>query len=215
VRLVDGDCFGMAVVEASRVCGAAVGGQVLLSDATRLLARDRAAVREVGTLALKGLPDPSLVWEAEWSLDDRPSIRAVLADDAVLVREGIAHVLESAGIEVVGQAGDGEEVLRLTAELQPDLAVIDVRMPPTYGTEGLDVAKRIRAEYPHTAVLVLTQELEPRYAAQLLDACTTGVGYLLKENVTNLAEFTDDARRVAAGGRVFAPGLLPAGVPAP
>lgn len=119
------------------------------------------------------------------------------------MREGIAHVLEEAGVEVVGQASDGEELVRLTSELRPDAAIVDVRMPPTHTTEGLEAAEELRARYPRLGVLVLSQEVEAHSAGRLLAAARTGVGYLLKERVANLREFADAVRRVAAGGTAF------------
>lgn len=117
----------------------------------------------------------------------------------MLVREGIARVLTADGIEVIGQAGDAVALERLTAELHPDIAIVDVRMPPTFTTEGLDAARRIRRHHPDTAVLVLTQSPEPRHAEALLASSPRGVGYLLKERVSDLHDFTDIVRRVAAG----------------
>jgi class 3 adenylate cyclase len=207
VSIDEGDCFGTPVVEASRLCERASGGQVLLAESTRLLAPGYGPIAEIGDLELKGLPEPTKVWEAHWSPDNSPPVRAVLADDAVLVREGVAQVLEAAGIEVVGQAGDGEELIRLTSQLRPDLAVVDVRMPPSYTLEGVEAAERIRSQYPGTAVLVLTMDLDRRSASRLLAAGQTGVGYLLKERVTDVRQFTEAARRVAAGGTVFEPSV--------
>ncbi len=208
VAIEPGDCFGIPVIEAARLCAIAAGGQVVLSESTRLLARDYSDIRTLGELSLKGLAEPTLAHEATWSPDTHSSVRAVLADDSVLVREGIAQLLESAGIEVVGQAGDAQQLLRLTNELRPDLAIVDLRMPPTFTDEGLKVAAHIRSNHPATGVLLLTQELEPRYARRLAALSPTGVGYLHKESVTDLRTFTDAARCIAAGGTVFQAGLL-------
>jgi class 3 adenylate cyclase len=205
VRVENGDCFGPAVVEASRLCDRARGTQVLLSESTRLLARDYQRLGEVGQLDLKGLPEPTRVWEAHWSPDIAAPVRVVLADDAVLVREGIRLVLEDAGIEVVGQTSDSRGLMRLIGELRPDLAIVDVRMPPTHTIEGLEAAEQIRAQHPATHVLVLSMEIEPRYAARLHASSPTGIGYLLKERVANVREFAEAARRVAAGGTAFEP----------
>lgn len=208
VHVVDEDCFGKPVVEASRLCDRARGGQILVADSTRLLVGGYEALGEVGTVELKGLPEPTRVWEVPWAAIRPAPLRVVLADDAILVREGIARVLEAAGIEVVGQAGDADELLRLTAELRPDLAIVDVRMPPSHTVEGLEAAERILTSYPATGVLVLTQEVEPRYATRILNASPSGVGYLLKERVANLHEFIDSARRVATGGVAFESDLV-------
>lgn len=206
VRVEGGDCFGTAVVEASRLCAVAADGQVLASDPTRLLARDYRSLRAVGDLDLKGLPQPVMAWEAEWTVEAPAPVRVVLADDAALVREGVARVLEEAGLEVVAQAEDANELLEVTAELHPDVAVVDVRMPPTHTVEGLEAAIRIRAEHPQVGVLMLSQDMEPHYSSRLLAASPTHVGYLLKESVTRLSHFADAVRRVAEGGTAFEPG---------
>jgi DNA-binding NarL/FixJ family response regulator len=130
-------------------------------------------------------------------------VRAVLADDAALMREGIALVLASAGIEIVGQATNAEELLQLSQDLQPDLAIVDVHMPPTDAIQGLEAAIRIREKHPRTNVLLLSADFEPRYAQRLLAASPAGVGYLVKERVSDVTEFAAAARRVAAGGVAF------------
>ena len=205
----EGDCFGGPVVEASRLCARADGGQVLVSEASRLTTGGHEDLVEIGDLELKGLAQPLRVWEVHWSAEPLPRIRVVLADDAVLVREGIAQVLENAGLEVMAQAGDAEELLRLTAELRPDVAIVDVRMPPTHTAEGIEAAERIRSEHPDTAVLVLSQEIRPRHASRLRAASATSIGYMLKERVTDVHEFADATRRVAAGGTAFEADLTP------
>ena len=208
VHIEQGDCFGIPVIEASRLCAAAAGGQILISECTRLLARDYAPLRTIGARKLKGLLEPTITWEAPWSPQSPRRVRAVLADDAVLFREGVAQVLEAAGIEVVGQAGNPEQLLQLTNELRPDVAIVDLRMPPTYTIEGLEIAEQIRSDHPATSVLLLSQELEPRHARRLAAASPTGVGYLLKERVTDLRAFTDATRHIAAGGTLIQPELL-------
>jgi class 3 adenylate cyclase/DNA-binding NarL/FixJ family response regulator len=203
VQVEQADCHGIAVVEASRLCDAADGGQVLFSQATQLLARRGAQSRSLGMFALKGLPQPIEGWEAEWAAEEAGRIRVLLADDAVLVREGIAQVLERAGLEVVGQAGDAEEVVHLAAALRPHVAVVDVRMPPTNTAEGLEAAEGMRAEDPSLGVLVLSQEVDSHSARRLLALGQEGLGYLLKERVTNVRAFADAVRQVAAGGTAF------------
>jgi CheY-like chemotaxis protein len=199
------ECSGETVVEAKRLCDRACGGQVLVADVTRLMARDYEPLEELGTLALKGLAGPIRTWLAPWSLADVRPTRVVLADDAVLVREGVAQVLENAGIEVLAQAGDADELLRLVAELHPDLAIVDVRMPPTFTTEGIEAAVRIRCDHPSTAVLVLSQDAHPAMADRLRSIGPSGVGLMLKEHVIDVREFADAVRRVASGGSVFDP----------
>jgi len=126
-------------------------------------------------------------------------VRVVIADDAPLVREGVARLLEDAGFEIAGQAGEPAELLLLVRDRRPDVAVVDIRMPPTHTDEGLVAAQEIRARYPATAVLVLSQHLEPRYAVRLLEEAPGGAGYLLKERIGRTDELVDALRRVAAG----------------
>ena len=133
--------------------------------------------------------------------------RVVLADDDTLLREGVASLLLRSGFEVVGQAEDGPGLLALVREHRPDLAIVDVRMPPGYLTEGLDAAREIRAEFPETGVLVLSAHAEVDQAMELL-AAGQGVGYLLKSRVTDVAEFVEIVGRVAAGGSVVDPALV-------
>jgi DNA-binding NarL/FixJ family response regulator len=135
-------------------------------------------------------------------------IRIVLADDAVLLREALAAALAASGFEVVGQAVDVPGLLSLVDRELPDVAVVDVRMPPTHTTEGLEAARRIRAEHPRIAILVLSQYVETRYAVDLIRDDPAGVGYLLKERVMRLGDLTDAVRRVAAGGSVIDPEVV-------
>jgi DNA-binding NarL/FixJ family response regulator len=135
-------------------------------------------------------------------------LRVVIAEDSVLLREGIARLLEVAGFEVVGQAGDGEDLLRKVGAHRPDVAVIDVRMPPTHTDEGLVAARRIRVEHPGTAVLVLSQYVEEAYALDLLSETTERTGYLLKDRIGDVDSFTDAVRRVALGGSALDPEVV-------
>jgi len=121
-------------------------------------------------------------------------VRVVLAEDDVLLREGLASLLERSGFEVVGQAGDAARLLDLVAEQAPDLAVVDIRMPPTHTTEGLEAARRIRQEHPKTGILVLSAHVEVEHAMDLLTG-GRGVGYLLKSRVTDVEEFIDTLGR--------------------
>jgi DNA-binding NarL/FixJ family response regulator len=136
------------------------------------------------------------------------SIRIVLADDAVLLREALASALGAAGFEVVGQAGDVASLLQLVDRTSPDVAVVDVRMPPTYSTEGLEAAREIRRRYPTTSILVLSQYVETRYALDLIRDDPSGVGYLLKDRVTRVSDLADAVRRVAGGGSVIDPEVV-------
>jgi DNA-binding NarL/FixJ family response regulator len=133
--------------------------------------------------------------------------RVVLADDDVLLREGIASVLGGAGLDVIGQARDAHELLELVREERPDLAIIDIRMPPDYGAEGLDAAREIREQFPATAILVLSAHAEAEQAMELL-AAGQGIGYLLKSRVTDMSEFVETVSRIAAGACVVDPALV-------
>jgi DNA-binding NarL/FixJ family response regulator len=135
-------------------------------------------------------------------------VRVVIAEDSVLLREGIARLLEESGFEVVAQAGDGEDLLRKVGAHKPDIAVVDVRMPPTHTDEGLRAARRIRDEHPGTAVLVLSQYVEEAYALELLSESSERTGYLLKDRVADIATFTDAVRRVANGGSALDPEVV-------
>jgi DNA-binding NarL/FixJ family response regulator len=135
-------------------------------------------------------------------------VRVIVADDSVLLREGVVRLLEEAAFDVVGQAGDGEELMRKVRAHKPDVAVIDIRMPPTRTDEGLRAALAIREEMPETGVLVLSQYLEEEYALELLGDDAAGVGYLLKDRVSDLERFGDAVRRVAEGGSALDPEVV-------
>jgi DNA-binding NarL/FixJ family response regulator len=135
-------------------------------------------------------------------------IRVVIADDSVLLREGLARLLEEYGFEVAGQAGDAEDLLRKVGAHKPDVAVVDVRMPPTHTDEGLRAAHKIRSEFPDTGVLVLSQYVEEAYALELLSQSTESTGYLLKDRVADVDSFTDAVRRVASGGSALDPEVV-------
>ncbi|MCL6672244.1 response regulator transcription factor [Streptomyces panaciradicis] len=135
-------------------------------------------------------------------------MRAVIAEDSLLLRIGVVKVLEAAGFEMCAQVADAEGLLAAVEEHRPDIAVIDVRMPPGFTDEGVRAALVIRRQYPGTAVLLLSQYVEERYAADLLAANTSGVGYLLKQRVADVEEFTEAVRRVAAGGTALDPQVV-------
>jgi len=126
-------------------------------------------------------------------------MRIVIADDAVLVREGVARLLTENGLEVVDQVGDADALLASVRDRRPDVALVDIRMPPTHTDEGLRAARVIRARYPETAVLVLSQHLEPAYAVRLVEERPEAVGYLMKERVGRVQQLLDALQRVAAG----------------
>jgi len=132
----------------------------------------------------------------------------VIADDVMLVRSGLARLLADAGVEVVGEAADAEELLKLVALEQPDVAIVDIRMPPTHTDEGLVAARHIRTGYPATAVVLLSQYLEPRYAQRLLADQPGGLGYLLKERVSEITVLVDALRRVTEGECIIDPTIV-------
>ena len=135
-------------------------------------------------------------------------MRVVVADDAVLLREGLVRLLDEAGFEVAGQAGDAAGLLELVERTRPDVAIVDIRMPPTHTDEGLRAAKAIRERWPDVGILVLSQHVHASYAMELLSAGTDGVGYLLKERVSDLAELASSVRRVGARGSVLDPAVV-------
>ena len=135
-------------------------------------------------------------------------MRVAVADDAVILREGLARLLVEAGYEVVGLASDADELYRLVERFRPDVAIVDIRMPPNHTDEGLQAAKRIRERWPETGILVLSQFVQARYAVELLANGTEGVGYLLKDRVSDLEELTTAVRRIGEGGSVLDPSVV-------
>jgi DNA-binding NarL/FixJ family response regulator len=135
-------------------------------------------------------------------------MRVALAEDSVLLREGLVRILREIGFDVVGQAGTAEEFLRDVRTQQPDVAIVDIRMPPAFTDEGLRAAQQVRAQHPGIGVLVLSQYVEPEYAMELLADSAEGVGYLLKERVSNIDDFAAAVRRVAAGGSALDPTVV-------
>jgi DNA-binding NarL/FixJ family response regulator len=133
--------------------------------------------------------------------------RIALADDDVLLREGLASLLERSGFQVVGQAGDADQLLAVVREHEPDLVMVDIRMPPAHETEGLEAARVIREEFPHAGILVLSAHVEVEQAMELL-AGGSRVGYLLKSRVTDVEDFVETVRRIASGGSVVDPALV-------
>jgi DNA-binding NarL/FixJ family response regulator/class 3 adenylate cyclase len=225
---VEGSTYvGLDVHRVARISGAGHGGQVLLSERTHELSG--AEVDDLGAQPLKGLPEPEHVYQvvAEGLRRDFPPLRlepaavgtpvetpnddhmrVVVAEDSVLLREGIARLLEDAGLEVVGQAGNADELMLKVRSYKPDVAIVDIRMPPTQTDEGLRAAKEIRERHPDTSVLVLSQYLEPAYALELLSESAEGVGYLLKDRVADVPEFVAAVRRVGEGGSALDPSVV-------
>jgi DNA-binding NarL/FixJ family response regulator len=142
------------------------------------------------------------------SADELPELRLVIAEDSLLLRRGLAGLLEGEGLSTVAQAGDHDELLRKVAAYQPDVAIVDIRMPPTNTDEGLRAADLIAERHPEVAVLILSQYVEPAYALRLLDSGAPGRGYLLKESVHDIAEFATSIRKVAAGGSLVDPEIV-------
>jgi DNA-binding NarL/FixJ family response regulator/class 3 adenylate cyclase len=219
-ELGDEGYTGIDVHRAARISSAGHGGQILLSQTTVTLLPDL-TVRNLGTHRLEGLPEPEPLHQL--IADDLPhdfppprhtlgrlgaGMRVVLADDSILLREGVARLLTEAGFEVVAQSGTAEDLLRHVAMHKPDVAVVDIRMPPTQTDEGLRAAQQIRERFEETGVLVLSQYVEPAYAMELLSESAEGVGYLLKDRVSDVEEFAAAVRRVAEGGSALDPAVV-------
>ena len=156
---------------------------------------------------LHPLPD---VGDVQPTAVSRPTLRVAIADDAALFRRGLAMLLAEAGFTVTAQAGDARALLDAVAADPPDVVVVDIRMPPTHTTEGLDAARALARSHPSVGVLVLSAHVETPYALQLVQSGTEGAGYLLKERVSDLDELADAVRRVAAGGLVVDPSVVAA-----
>ena len=220
----DDSYFGIDVHRAARICSAAHGGQVLLSDRTRAVVQAEApawAFEDLGEHRLKGLELPERLFQLTLDVPtsafppprtaaDEPQERkrVVLAEDSVLLREGIALLLEDQGFEIVGQSANGDDLLLKVRSYSPDVAIVDIRMPPTHTDEGLRAAQKIRAEHPGVGVLVLSQYAEPAYALELLSETAEGVGYLLKDRISDVNEFAAAVRRVADGGSALDPEVV-------
>jgi DNA-binding NarL/FixJ family response regulator len=192
------------------LCGAAADGQILVADLVRDIVAPRGVHRlePVGERSLKGLREPLVTWEVPWEPSDEVTLRVALADDSRLLREGIARALREEGIDVVLQASDANELLAGLAGARPQVVVVDVRMPPTHTTEGIDAAEQIKADHPEIGVLVLSATLQEGSARRLLDAATGGIGYLLKDSVGDIAELAAAVRTVASGGSAIAPDVV-------
>ncbi len=141
-------------------------------------------------------------------MSDEPRLRVAIAEDTVLLREGIARLLEEAGFEIVGQSSTADDLLLKVRSYHPDVAIVDIRMPPTHTDEGLRAAKTIREQHPDVGVLVLSEYLEPAYAMEVISDNAEGVGYLLKQRVSELDDFASAVRRVAEGGSALDPAIV-------
>jgi DNA-binding NarL/FixJ family response regulator len=201
-----GDVLGAEVLVARRLCEAAAPGQILVSGIVEhlLRRRDDIVFRSAGEIELAGVPEPEPTFDVGWQpLLERPAPRVVVADDAGLLRAGIVNVLRSAGFEVVAEAGDYDELIKVATHHRPDLLITDIRMPPSNTDEGVRAAIALRAAQPGLAVLVLSQYVDAPAAIALLGSEGGGVGYLLKERVTEVAEFIDAAHQVLVGTPVI------------
>ena len=206
---------GLDVHRASRICQAAHGGQILASK--EAAGGVGVTVRELGEFEFRGLREPERIYQLV--VEDLPSefpplrnvrvhdhgLSAVIADDSTLLREGLARLLEEAEIEVVGQARNADELMLKVRSYHPDVAIVDIRMPPTQTDEGIRAAREIRAKHPDTGVLVLSQHVAHTYAVELLADSAQGIGYLLKDRVSDVEEFTAAVHRVAEGGSALDP----------
>ena len=204
-----GDAFvGLAVHHASRICATARGTEILSSAPVEGI-----EAIDLGEHALKGIPRPTRLYRlladglerhfpplGSPHSPQRAALRVALADDSVLLREGIASLLEEEGFEIVGQSGTAEDLLLVVDESLPDLAIVDIRMPPTKTDEGIRAAHEIRRRHPSTGVLLLSQYVDVENALVLFSADASGLGYLLKDRIADIDDFTAAARRVADGG---------------
>jgi DNA-binding NarL/FixJ family response regulator/class 3 adenylate cyclase len=216
----EGAYYGLDVHRAARIAQAGSGGQILLSQETHEELHPSFEFEDLGEHELPGLGEPERLFQL--TIPGLPSrfpplstarkgfrgVRVVLADDSVLLREGIARLLEDAGFEVVAQSGTADDLLRHVGMHKPDVALVDIRMPPTQTDEGLRAAKQIRERWPETGVLVLSQYVEPGYAMELLGENAEGVGYLLKDRVSDVDEFAAAVRRVGEGGSALDPAVV-------
>ncbi len=219
-QLTDEGYVGIDIIRASRIALAGHGGEILLSSTTAAFATGF-ETRDLGAHQLAGLSEPERIHQllADGLPRDFPPLRntvsqlgagcrVVIAEDTVLLREGVVRLLGEAGFDVVGQSGNAEDLLRHVAMHRPDVAIVDIRMPPTHTDEGLRAAHEIRERFPDTGVLVLSQYVESGYALDLLSTSAEGTGYLLKDRVSDLEEFATSVRRVADGGSALDPEVV-------
>ena len=217
---IDEDGYvGVDVHRAFRIASAGHGGQIVVSETCAAELTPERDLRDLGLWSLPELPEPERIFQLDEPglggtfppLRARPGgtpVRVVLAEDSVLLREGIARLLQDEGFDVVAQSGNAEDLLRHVAMHRPDVAVVDIRMPPTQTDEGLRAAKQIRERHEGTGVLVLSQYVEPGYAMELLSESAESVGYLLKDRVADVEEFASAVRRVAEGGSALDPAVV-------
>jgi DNA-binding NarL/FixJ family response regulator len=207
----DAGPHGRPVVKAARIAAVAADGEILASALVKELAEDDHEVNlgEPCARELAGLGGSHVVHPVTRTTPAKAAgIRIVIADDSAIVRDGLAALLTATGMLVLAVAGDADELLEAVAANRPDAAITDIRMPPTHTDEGLLAAERIRAQHPYVGVLVLSQHAEPALAARLLDTAPSGgVGYLLKDRVTNITLLVDALRRITDGETVLDPDI--------
>ncbi len=205
---LEDDLHGRTVVKAARIADLAHGGEVLVSGIVRELADTDADLEEEiwfeesREVELRGLRGRHLVLAAQWQREDRGPIRVVIADDSAIVRDGVAALLRECGVHVAGLATDPESLYREIERHRPDVALVDIRMPPTGTNEGLVAAEQIGRTYPEVGVLVLSQYLEPSYALRLIEHREARRGYLLKDRIAEIETLVDAVHRIAHGGCV-------------
>jgi DNA-binding NarL/FixJ family response regulator/class 3 adenylate cyclase len=208
------DLQGRTVVKAARIADLAHGGEILVSGIVRELAQaDEDLEEEIWfedsrEVELRGLRGRHLVLSAKWDPGEPAAIRVVIADDSALVRDGVAAVLRETGVHVAAIAVDQDSLYREVERHRPDVALVDIRMPPTGTTEGLVAAEEIGRTYPEVGVLVLSQHLEPSYALRLIEHREARRGYLLKDRIAEIETLVDAVRRIAHGGCVVDPAIV-------
>jgi DNA-binding NarL/FixJ family response regulator/class 3 adenylate cyclase len=204
----DDDVFGEAVVIARRLCDAATPGQILASELVRMLVGNRPDTHFAphSPILVQGTGEPVGATEIEWPpLPVEAPVRVIVADDAALIRTGIVRLLSDEGFEVVAEASDYDGLIDVIDRIPTDLVVTDIRMPPTSRDEGLRAAEYVKATHPDVAVLILSQYVEGSAATSLLNGQTAGIGYLLKERVSEVDEFIRAAGAVARGESIIDP----------
>jgi len=210
VNEADGDYFGHAVNEAARLCAYADPASIVVGPTVQLLvgADSEHALSPLGAVQLKGLPTAVDAWLVEWKPEEATRLRVVLADDAPIIRSGIARLLAEADMEVVAEVENADALLEAVDTYLPDAAITDIRMPPTNTLEGLEAARVIRARHPDVAVLVLSQYVETDSVVDLFGTDAQRVGYLLKERVGDISELVDAVERIVAGGSAVDPEIV-------
>ena len=212
--LREDDLHGRTVVKAARIADLARGGEILVSSLVRELAEadedlgEELWFEEGREVELRGLRGRHLVMAARWDPLARSALRVVIADDSALVRDGVAALLRESGVHVAAMVGDADSLYREVERHRPDVALVDIRMPPTGTNEGLVAAEHIGRHYPDVAVLVLSQYLELAYATGLVEDREARRGYLLKDRVSEIETLVDAIRRVAHGGTVVDPAIV-------